>query len=688
MTCDLVLVSPFKSIQINLSSEMNEENSPSPATSPLVQSDPRDHVTPNRPKQHEAETTAAAFTNISTTTTDSSSPTGTNTANVQHPSKNPVNDEGSVGGETKERDECVAGQEAKAGSADASMREVMRNAAKLTQDVTDSKNRPGMNDAADVDKNVQQSNDRSADVVDQPLSCTQSKSKDSNSPAQDDDHHHKGVTHNESVDPIQPQEAEESTDATVQQHKSTPASNSTTGNESDETVVSPSSLTADPVVVSPKRVFSTADFYKLMRSERNRLDTFLFNNWNCPHVSAHALAKCGFFYLLSEDKVQCAFCKIVIWGWESDVEPVREHLRHNPRCRFLSGCDVGNVPIDIGPLQLIERSLGVLDVCGTVPVGRASDPVQKIIQDLSPQDEQVDELPCEVDDMTLEEEEVTTIQPIQSNRTLMMTNTITAPKLQMVSFDSVSDLEDDEMIEAEEFNPILVHQDKKPAPTAAAQAIANNNKQPKNTSAPCSSNRQQMLKLMHNEVERLKTFANIRHHWPLTFVRPKDLARAGFFYTFTRDKVQCAFCETFVWDWEPGDHPIREHLRHNSRCPYLTGQALDNVPIDASEVKRVVAFAQNVTCDDVCPVSSAGSSDEMNDSILFEQDPTAFYSRPIQPLVSPTSATNQLQNLRFVTFDARKASFDRWPLDAKISSVAAAQAGFYYTGEFGENLID
>ena len=42
-----------------------------------------------------------------------------------------------------------------------------------------------------------------------------------------------------------------------------------------------------------------------------------------------------------------------------------------------------------------------------------------------------------------------------------------------------------------------------------------------------------------SEANRFKTFSS---RWPLTFIRPADLANAGFIYTGQDDIVQCVFC--------------------------------------------------------------------------------------------------------------------------------------------------
>ena len=81
--------------------------------------------------------------------------------------------------------------------------------------------------------------------------------------------------------------------------------------------------------------------------------------------------------------------------------------------------------------------------------------------------------------------------------------------------------------------------------------------------------------MLLTEEERLKTFVG----WPLSFVSVGDLAATGFFYLRDGDKVQCVFCNTIVGDWERGDAPNNEHVRHSRSCPFLKGYDVGNVPI-------------------------------------------------------------------------------------------------------------
>lgn len=58
--------------------------------------------------------------------------------------------------------------------------------------------------------------------------------------------------------------------------------------------------------------------------------------------------------------------------------------------------------------------------------------------------------------------------------------------------------------------------------------------------------------------------------WPKFLRGPyrKDLARAGFVYTQTGDKVTCFCCGITLSQWEPFDDAYREHIRWARNCQY------------------------------------------------------------------------------------------------------------------------
>ena len=83
------------------------------------------------------------------------------------------------------------------------------------------------------------------------------------------------------------------------------------------------------------------------------------------------------------------------------------------------------------------------------------------------------------------------------------------------------------------------------------------------------------------ESARLRTF----YDWPeraATIVEPRELARAGMFYTGQADRVQCAFCRGYLRNWVQGDRPADEHRRHFPECSFVkntnvgTSDVVDN----------------------------------------------------------------------------------------------------------------
>jgi len=86
------------------------------------------------------------------------------------------------------------------------------------------------------------------------------------------------------------------------------------------------------------------------------------------------------------------------------------------------------------------------------------------------------------------------------------------------------------------------------------------------------------FEVLRHEGARLVTFAAFPASCP---VSPASLARAGFFYTGPRDRVQCAFCQRFLKNWERGDEAMSEHRRHVPDCPLVMDTTYHgNVPAE------------------------------------------------------------------------------------------------------------
>ncbi|XP_006862912.1 PREDICTED: E3 ubiquitin-protein ligase XIAP-like [Chrysochloris asiatica] len=74
---------------------------------------------------------------------------------------------------------------------------------------------------------------------------------------------------------------------------------------------------------------------------------------------------------------------------------------------------------------------------------------------------------------------------------------------------------------------------------------------------------------MGSEEARLKSFQN----WPdYAHLTPRELARAGLYYTGIGDQVQCFCCGGKLKNWEPCDRAWSEHRRHFPNCFFVLGR--------------------------------------------------------------------------------------------------------------------
>lgn len=81
-----------------------------------------------------------------------------------------------------------------------------------------------------------------------------------------------------------------------------------------------------------------------LKFEIHRFGTF--DSWTNPYVNSRDLAKAGFFFTRIGDCVKCAFCSNILKQWEQGDVPFDEHRKHYPKCPFVLGSNVGNVPDD------------------------------------------------------------------------------------------------------------------------------------------------------------------------------------------------------------------------------------------------------------------------------------------------------------------------------------------------------
>lgn len=86
-------------------------------------------------------------------------------------------------------------------------------------------------------------------------------------------------------------------------------------------------------------VLDTSNF----NSEYERLKTF--EGWPVTFISASAMAAAGFYYLKVADRVRCAFCGVEVGCWVEGDDPMQDHQRWSPSCRFVRKLPSGNIPL-------------------------------------------------------------------------------------------------------------------------------------------------------------------------------------------------------------------------------------------------------------------------------------------------------------------------------------------------------
>jgi len=90
------------------------------------------------------------------------------------------------------------------------------------------------------------------------------------------------------------------------------------------------------------------------------------------------------------------------------------------------------------------------------------------------------------------------------------------------------------------------------------------------------------------ESARLATF----YDWPervASIVDPRELAKAGMFYTGQTDRVQCAFCRSFLRNWVEGDVPADEHRRLFPDCSFVNNTDIGTFDIvDSTQIQNQV----------------------------------------------------------------------------------------------------
>ncbi|XP_032681186.1 E3 ubiquitin-protein ligase XIAP-like [Odontomachus brunneus] len=92
-----------------------------------------------------------------------------------------------------------------------------------------------------------------------------------------------------------------------------------------------------------------------------------FKNWPVPYMKPEKLAAAGFYYTGELDIVKCFECGTETYKWQEGDEPLVDHKRQSPTCRFLRNIVCNNISAseiadNVSPI--VSPLLEGRDVCG------------------------------------------------------------------------------------------------------------------------------------------------------------------------------------------------------------------------------------------------------------------------------------------------------------------------------------
>lgn len=181
------------------------------------------------------------------------------------------------------------------------------------------------------------------------------------------------------------------------------------------------------------------------------------------------------------------------------------------------------------------------------------------------------------------------------------------------------------------------------------------------------------------ELVRLQSFKN----WPVTFIEPKSLATAGFYYIGEADRVRCFECQEEIRKWER-DISLTDHIKHSPTCRFIKNIPCGNVPIDADfnaapesrSISQDVCGLYNGQRQQESTQSEFGATSSLDLHLPSTAKLTALgLEKPKSPVHSD-----------YISYDARLRTFDAWPKSLPQIKEQLADAGFFYTGKSDRTL--
>jgi len=193
-----------------------------------------------------------------------------------------------------------------------------------------------------------------------------------------------------------------------------------------------------------------------------------------------------------------------------------------------------------------------------------------------------------------------------------------------------------------------------------------------------------------SEANRFRTFGD---SWPLSFIRPADLANAGFIYTGQEDIVQCVFCREFIGRWDEEDFPHTEHRSIYPNCPFVLGRDCGNIPIQSQPYDPF--SSSDALMHSGQDEAGHQGSDDMGEDIPngWKESQTSSQSKdpskgvlkliktdndPGGPMNTGIISHTGPSAPKYCTVESRLRTFHDWPSELRQRPADMADAGFYH----------
>ncbi|XP_065224673.1 baculoviral IAP repeat-containing protein 7-like isoform X1 [Planococcus citri] len=383
--------------------------------------------------------------------------------------------------------------------------------------------------------------------------------------------------------------------------------------------------------------------------ESDRLKTMA--DWSHPFANKRSLAAAGFFYIHYEntgDLIKCPFCHLDVTrsNWEEGADPFELHRRLSPNCPYLNRLK-SRTTTDCLP----SRNMPNLN---NYENGRPSTPSNSERQSL---------FQINTSSRALFRNYASFDERIKSYESTKWPSNFKSqpdtlskagffylgPGTKTACFQCGGAImfqeDDDAFVEHKHFFPKCMFVTKHELLETTSKL-----KEQIAMIASCTPSRpEQNLSLrtanldLSLESDRLKTF----HDWHYSLDK-NEMAKVGFYYTGKGDAVICYYCENCVRNFEPGETPAGEHLKHAPDCVMA--------PLCREILLKQTGCSQ--------PMETAAPLFNGFDTCGLHDVPNQ------QPPKYP----------QFLTLEHRMRSFRDWPEQFSIRPRTLWEAGFFYTG--------